>query len=89
MSDAIATDEIKLNALVNTAILPTTNGTLSIGNTTMRWDGNFDDLNADELTVIQDATIGGDADITGEVNAATAAIVAAIAAVAAVAGRES
>ena len=75
IGDAIATDEIKLNALVNTAILPTTNGTLSIGNTTMRWDGNFDDLNADELTVIQDATIGGDADITGEVNAATAAIV--------------
>ena len=75
IGDAIGTDEIKLNALVNTAILPTTNGTLSIGNTTMRWDGNFDDLNADELTVIQDATIGGDADITGEVNAATAAIV--------------
>lgn len=75
IGDAIGTDEIKLNALVNTAILPTTNGTLSIGNTVNRWDGNFDDLNADELTVIQDATIGGDADITGEVNAATAAIV--------------
>ena len=75
IGDAIGTDEIKLNALVNTAILPTTNGTLSIGNTANRWDGNFDDLNADELTVIQDATIGGDTDITGEVNAATAAIV--------------
>ena len=75
IGDAIGTDQIKLNALVNTAILPSTNGTLSIGNTVNRWDGNFDDLNADELTVIQDATIGGDTDITGEVNAATAAIV--------------
>ena len=73
IGDNLAVDELKLNAQVNTAILPTTNGTLSIGNTTQRWDGVFDDLVGDDITANNTLTVTGQADFNGDVNLGDAA----------------
>ena len=73
VGDNINVDELKLNALVNTHILPSTNGTISIGNTTNRWDGTFDDLVGEDITSNNTLTVTGQADFNGDVNLGDAA----------------
>ena len=73
IGDNIGVDEIKLNALVNTHILPSTNGSISIGNTTNRWDGTFDDLVGEDITSNNTLTVTGQADFNGDVNLGDAA----------------
>ena len=73
VGDNINVDELKLNALVNTHILPSTNGTLSIGNTVNRWDGTFDDLVGEDITSNNTLTVTGQADFNGDVNLGDAA----------------
>lgn len=58
-------DDISYSGRVATGITPKANGTLSIGTSTLRWDGQFDDLVADDLTVDDDAGIGGDLTVSG------------------------
>ena len=67
LGDAKA-DKITVNGSVTTNILPDANGTLEIGNTTLRFDGYFDDLDADDLNVLDDATIGDNLDVVGAAN---------------------
>jgi len=73
IGDNINVDELKLLALVNTHILPSTNGSVSIGNTTNRWDGTFDDLVGDDITSNNTLTVTGQADFNGDVNLGDAA----------------
>ena len=67
LGDAKA-DEIDVNGSIGTNILPKANGTLGIGNTTLRFDGYFDDLDADDLNVLDDAIIGDALDVGGAAN---------------------
>ena len=55
-----AADDITFTGNVASSIVPKTNGNLSLGTAALRWDGMFDDLRADDLTVDDDAGIGGD-----------------------------
>ena len=55
-----AADDITFTGNVASSIVPKTNGNLSLGTSALRWDGQFDDLTADDLTVDDDAGIGGD-----------------------------
>ena len=73
IGDNINVDELKLLALVNTHILPSTNGSVSIGNTTNRWDGTFDDLVGEDITSNNTLTVTGQADFNGDVNLGDAA----------------
>ena len=58
-------DDISYSGRVATGITPKANGTLSLGTSALRWDGQFDDLVADDLTVDDDAGIGGDLTVSG------------------------
>ena len=54
-----AADDITFTGNVASSIVPKTNGNLSLGTAALRWDGMFDDLRADDLTVDDDTGIGG------------------------------
>jgi hypothetical protein len=53
-------DDLTFTGYSATGITPKATGTLSLGTASLRWDGMFDDLRADDLTVDDDAGIGGD-----------------------------
>ena len=63
-----AADDITFTGNVASSIVPKTNGNLSLGTAALRWDGMFDDLRADDLTVDDDAGIGGDLTVSGTGN---------------------
>ena len=71
------TDTLSITSKVDTNIIPSANGTKSIGNTTLRWDGTFDDLVGEDitanndLTVTADATVGANLDVNGQFSVAT------------------
>ena len=67
LGDAIA-DKIKFIGTANSSLIPDANGEHLLGNTTMRFDGYFDDLDADDLNVLDDATIGDSLDVVGAAN---------------------
>lgn len=61
-------DDLTFTGYSATGITPKSNGTLSLGTASLRWDGMFDDLRADDLTVDDDAGIGGDLTVSGTGN---------------------
>ena len=63
-----AADDITFTGNVASSIVPKTNGNLSLGTAALRWDGMFDDLRADDLTVDDDAGIVGDLTVGGTGN---------------------
>ena len=67
LGDAIA-DKLKFIGTANSSLIPDANGVHLLGNTTMRFDGYFDDLDADDLNVLDDATIGDNLDVVGAAN---------------------
>ena len=60
-----AADDITFTGNVASSIVPKTNGNLSLGTSALRWDGQFDDLTADDLTVDDDAGIAGNLTVDG------------------------
>ena len=59
-----SSDALGVNAKINTNVIPSANGTKSLGNTSLRWDGQFDDLTADDLTVDANASVTGHLAVT-------------------------
>ena len=64
LGDATA-DDLTFIGRAASGITPKANGTLSLGTAGLRFDGQFDDLVADDLTVDDDAGIGGDLTVSG------------------------
>ena len=64
-------DDILYSGYVATSITPKVTGTLSLGTSSLRWDGQFDDLVADDLTVDTDATVSNDLTVNNNFNVNT------------------
>jgi hypothetical protein len=58
-------DDLTFTGYSASGITPKTNGNLSLGTSSLRWDGVFDDLRADDLTVDDDAGIAGNLTVNG------------------------
>ena len=67
LGDATA-DDLTFIGRAASGITPKANGTLSLGTAALRFDGQFDDLVADDLTVDTDAGVGGNLSVTGYAN---------------------
>ena len=61
-------DLVAVQGKVTTHVVPFQNGVKSVGTTDLRFDGFFDDLDADDLNVLDDATIGDNLDVVGAAN---------------------
>ena len=61
-------DDLTFIGRAASGITPKANGTLSLGTAALRFDGQFDDLVADDLTVDTDAGVGGNLSVTGYAN---------------------
>jgi hypothetical protein len=68
-------DRVSINAYVNSSIIPSTNGTVSLGTNALRWDNLFaNTTRTGTLTVDTDATINGNLVVSGSlvtINVAT------------------
>ena len=77
LGDSVNADKLAVNSKITTNIIPNANGSLGIGNTTLRFDGTFDDLVGEDitanndLTVTADATVGANLDVNGQFSVAT------------------
>ena len=80
LGDSVNADKLAVNSKITTNIIPNANGSLGIGNTTLRFDGTFDDLVGEDitanndLTVTADATVGANLDVNGQFSVATSSL---------------
>ena len=65
-------DDLLFSGYAATGITPKASGTLSLGTSSLRWDGFLDDTTTAELTVDNNATVGNDLTVDNQFNVNTA-----------------
>jgi hypothetical protein len=73
LGDATA-DPITFTGRVASGINPDSSGDQSLGTASLRWDGMFDDLTADDVIIDTDASVGNDLSVDNNFNVNTAIV---------------